>query len=248
MADAGRRRHDAEALEGGLAPAEEAVALLVALVVAVGVDVEGAVVAEGVDLDGVVDDQVDGHAGIDPGGVAAEVVHRVAHRGEVDDGRDTREVLHQDAGGLEGDLVGGLGLRVPAGDRLDVLRADRLAVLEPQDVLEQDLQRVRQPGHVELLLQRIEPVDLIRLTTDLELVTGSETVAVAHAFSIPDRRARNTSERAPDEQRRVGDMEVGEAQPFESPATACAWSLPCVVRLLRCRAVVAEAVGFDDEA
>ena len=36
-----------------------------------------------------------------------------------------------------------------------------LAVLEPQHVLEQDLERVGQPGDVELLLQRVEPVDLV---------------------------------------------------------------------------------------
>ncbi len=50
VADAGRGRHDAEVVEGLLAPAKERVALLVALVVAVGVDVEGLVVAERVDL------------------------------------------------------------------------------------------------------------------------------------------------------------------------------------------------------
>ena len=42
VADPGRRRHDAEVVEGLLAPAQEGVALAVALVVAVGVDVEGA--------------------------------------------------------------------------------------------------------------------------------------------------------------------------------------------------------------
>ena len=192
MADAGRRRDDAEVVERGLAPAQEAVALLVSLVVAVGVDVEGAVGAEGVDLDRVVDHEVDGDARVDPGGVAAEVVHRVAHRGEVDDGGHAGEVLHQHAGGLEGDLVGGLGLRVPARDRLDVVGGDRLAVLEPQDVLEQHLQRIRQPGDVELLLQRVEPVDLVGLARDLELVACSEAV-IAHAFIIPDRLPAESS-------------------------------------------------------
>ena len=60
MADPGRRRDDAEVVERLLAPAQEGVALLVSLVVAVGVDVEGAGVAEGVDLDRVVDHEVDG--------------------------------------------------------------------------------------------------------------------------------------------------------------------------------------------
>ena len=38
---------------------------------------------------------------------------------------------------------------------------DRDAVLEAQQVLEQDLERVRQPGDVELRLQRVEPEDLV---------------------------------------------------------------------------------------
>ena len=54
----------------------------------------------------------------------------------------------------------GLGVVVPAGERLDVLLADGDAVLVAQEVLEQDLQRERQPGDVELRLQRVEAVDL----------------------------------------------------------------------------------------
>ena len=50
--------------------------------------------------------------------------------------------------GRERDLVAGLGLGVPVGERLDVLRADRLPVLVAQQVLEQDLQRERQPRDV----------------------------------------------------------------------------------------------------
>ena len=168
VADPGRRRHHAEVVERLLAPAQEGVALLVALVVAVGVDVEGARVAEGVDLDRVVDHQVDRDERVDARGVAAQVVHRVAHRGQVDDRGHAGEVLHQDAGGLEGDLDARLGVGVPAGDRLDVVGGDGVAVLEPQRVLQQDLQRVRQPRDVEALLQRVEPVDLVLATADLE--------------------------------------------------------------------------------
>ena len=105
VADPGRRRDHAEVVERLLAPAQERVALAVALVVALGVDGEGARVAEGVDLDRVVDDQVDGDQRIDLRRVAAELVHRVAHRRQVDDRGDAGEVLHQDPGRLEGDLL-----------------------------------------------------------------------------------------------------------------------------------------------
>ena len=161
VADPGRRRHDAEVVEGLPAPLEERVALAVALELALGVDGEGALVAEGVDLDRVVDHQVDVDQRVDLLRVAADLGHRVAHRRQVDDRRHAGEVLHQHPGRLEGDLDARLGGGVPAGDRLDVGGADRDAVLEPQDVLQQDLDRVGQAGDVEALLQRVEPEDLV---------------------------------------------------------------------------------------
>jgi hypothetical protein len=88
----------------------------------------------------VVDDQLDRDERVDLGRVAAEVGHRVAHRGQVDDRRHAREVLHQDARRRVGDLVLGLGLGVPGRDPLDLLSGDELAVLVAQEILEQDLQ------------------------------------------------------------------------------------------------------------
>ena len=55
MDDAGVRRHDREVVERALAPAQERVALLVALELALGVDAERVARAERVDLHGVVD-------------------------------------------------------------------------------------------------------------------------------------------------------------------------------------------------
>ena len=53
--------------------------------------------AERVDLHRVVDDELDGLQRVDLLRVAAEPLHRVAHRGEVDHGGDAREVLQQHA-------------------------------------------------------------------------------------------------------------------------------------------------------
>ena len=72
--DAGAGRDDAEVLEGLLRPAQQRVALAVALVLALDVEGEGARVAEGVHLHRVVDDEVGGDEWIDAGGVAAHVV------------------------------------------------------------------------------------------------------------------------------------------------------------------------------
>ena len=139
VADAGVGRHHREVVECGLAPAQEGVALAVALELELGVALEGEPLGEHVDLDRVIDDELDRHERVDPLGVAAELVHRVAHRGQVDDRRHACEVLHEDARRRVGDLGGRIRLGIPAGDRL---RALVLAVA--QQVLEKDLERVRQ--------------------------------------------------------------------------------------------------------
>ena len=88
--DAGVRRHDLEVAERVLAPLEEAIALLVALELELGVLVERGLAAELVDLHRVIDDELDGLERVDLARVAAHALHRVAHRGEVDDARARR--------------------------------------------------------------------------------------------------------------------------------------------------------------
>ena len=105
MADAGARRHDGEIGERLLAPAQEAIALLVVLVFALDVLPERLVGAEIVDHHGMVDDEIDRHQRIDLVRIAAKRLHRVAHGGEIDDGRHAGEILHQHARRTEGDLV-----------------------------------------------------------------------------------------------------------------------------------------------
>jgi hypothetical protein len=105
VADAGARGHHAEIVERALAPFEEHVALHVALVFAVHVHLEGARVAELVDHHRVVDDEVHGVQRVDLLRIAAQRLDPVAHRGEVDDGRNAGEVLHQHARGAIGDLA-----------------------------------------------------------------------------------------------------------------------------------------------
>ena len=108
--DAGAGRDDLELVERGLAPAQELVALDVALVLEFDVARERVGRAEQVGDHRVVDDQLGRRERVDPGGVAAEFDDGLAHRGEVDDGGDAGEVLHDDAGGGELDLGVGLGV------------------------------------------------------------------------------------------------------------------------------------------
>ena len=138
MADARARRHDAQPVERLLRPAQERVALGVALVLPLDVGGVGTLRAEQVDLHRVVDDQVGGDERVDLGRVAAVASHRRAHRRQVDDRRNAGEVLHQDAGGHERDVLRRGG---PGGERGDVVVGDVARAGAPQQVLEQDLER-----------------------------------------------------------------------------------------------------------
>ena len=147
MADAGAGRHDAEVVEGALAPLEEVVALGVALVLELDVVAVGLRRAEIVDDDRVVDDEIDGDQRVDLLRIAAEALHAVAHCGKVDDGGNAGEILHQHAGGTEADLLAGLAaVGQPGGDVLDVRLVDGATVLVAQQVLQQHHHRKRQLG------------------------------------------------------------------------------------------------------
>ena len=179
MADAGARRHDGEIRERLLAPFQEAVALLVLLVFALDVLPERLDVAEIIDDHGMVDDEIDRHQRVDLVGIAAERRHRVAHRGEIDDGGNAGEILHQHARRAKGDLVLLLAAVVqPGRDRLDVVFVDRAPVLVAQQILEHDLHRERQSRDAgeAVLLGGLERKILIGLRADSELLAAFETV------------------------------------------------------------------------
>ena len=74
--DAGSRRNDLEVVERRLAPAQELVALAVALVLDLDVALEGVLGAEQVGDDGVVDDQLGGRERVDLGRVSPEARRR----------------------------------------------------------------------------------------------------------------------------------------------------------------------------
>ena len=158
--DAGVGRHDREVAERGLAPAQERVALAVARELDGGVGRERAGGAVLVDLHGVVDDELGGCERIDALGIAAEAHDRIAHRGQVDDAGHAGEVLQDDARRREGDFVRRGGRGIPVEQRLDVRARDADAVLEAQQILEQDLQGVGQAREL-VLRQSREAPDLV---------------------------------------------------------------------------------------
>jgi hypothetical protein len=139
--DAGGGRDDGEVGQGLLAPLEELVALVVALELLLGVDGQRGLGSVGIDLHRVVDHQVAGDERIDGLGVAAELLHSVAHRREIDDARDTREILEHDSPGHEGDFLLRRGFRVPVGQARNIVGGDDEAVEVAEHGLQQDADR-----------------------------------------------------------------------------------------------------------
>ena len=175
--DAGRRRHDAKVAERLLAPAQEEVALVVALELLAAVEQQRRLAAVLVDLHRMVDDQLDRLQRVDPVGVAAHRHHRVAHRGEVDHRGHAGEVLQQDASRHEGDLARRCGRRVPPAEEIDLLGGDDSAVLAAKEILEQDLERIGEARKVvAALLERGQAGDLEALPADREGTVTGETV------------------------------------------------------------------------
>jgi hypothetical protein len=171
--DAGPRRHHLELVERGLAPAQELVALAVALVLQVDVALEGVRPAEDVGDHRVVDHQLGRGQRVDLGRVAAELGDGLAHGGQVHDARHAGEVLHHDAAGGELDLHGRFRGGVPTRQRAHVIFGDVRAVLGAQQVLQQDLQAVRQAlrtGH------RAQPEHLVRGRSDGQRAPRAEAV------------------------------------------------------------------------
>ena len=156
MDDAGVRRHDEEVVERALTPAEKGVALVVPLELELDVAPDREPGGELVDLHRVVDHELDRDQRVDRLRIAALVAHGIAHRRQVDDAGDAREVLQQDARRSERDLARRLRVGDPVRDG-----GGTLLRAVPEDVLEQDPERVREPDG-----GGVEPVEPVALVAD----------------------------------------------------------------------------------
>jgi hypothetical protein len=175
--DARLRWDHLEVAEGVLAPTEEFVALAVSFVFELGVGRERPGVTVVVHLDRVVDDQLTRDERIDLVRVAPQIGHRVAHRGQVNDGRHPGKVLEEHAGRAEPDLDVRLGLRVPLAQGLDVGSPDGQAVLGAEQVFEQDLEGERQSVRLgEVAVEGGETVDGVGLAVHVQSRASPERV------------------------------------------------------------------------
>jgi hypothetical protein len=175
MDDAGVGRHDLEVAERGLPPAQETVALAVALEFDFIVVLERIGRAVFIDLHRVIDDQFGGRERIDALRISAEPNDGFAHGRQIDDAGNAREVLHDDACGCKCDLVTGLRLRVPLQQSLDIVLGDVHAVFEAQEIFQQYLQGKGQAADV-LLLERIEAQNFILLRAHFERRSRLEAI------------------------------------------------------------------------
>ena len=118
-----------------------------------------------------------GHERIDAAGVGPAAVDGGAQRGQVDDGRDAGQVLHEHARGHEGELRAGMRRR-PGRQRAHVLLADVLGAGAAQQVLEQHADGVGERQRVD---QAVEAVDSLAAR---ERVAGAEGIGVGHARNL----------------------------------------------------------------
>jgi hypothetical protein len=68
----------------------------------------------------VINDQIDGHEGVDLGRVTTEALHSISHGSKIDNCGYTSEILKDDSRGSEGDFSVVLRVLDPVEDLLDV--------------------------------------------------------------------------------------------------------------------------------
>src|SRR5436305_9527630 len=105
MHDTNARRNQLECFERLLPPLKKLVTLAVALELHVQIELQRARRTEEIDLHGVIDNQIDRHERLDDLRVAPEPLHSAAHRREVDNQRNSSEVLQNNARNDEWDLL-----------------------------------------------------------------------------------------------------------------------------------------------
>ena len=142
VTDSGVRWNDFEVLKRGLAPAQKSIALDVALEFQFRVQSEGVDVAEIVHLHGMVDDQFRWEKRVDALGIAAHFYERLAHRGQIHDGRHAREVLQQDAGRHECNFFF-RSAGPPTRQGLNIFWVDKAAIFEAKQIFKENAQRER---------------------------------------------------------------------------------------------------------
>ena len=118
-------------------PAQEGVALDVALEFEFRVEREGHIGAELVDLHRVVDHEFRGQQGVHFFRIAAQRANRLAHGGEIDDRGYSGKILQEDARWHEGNFLLRSGVRIPTGQRFYISGMNESSVLLAQKIFQE---------------------------------------------------------------------------------------------------------------
>ena len=162
MANACARRHHAEILECLLAPAQERITLAVAVEFNLDILLKGTLAAEGIDHHRVINHKIDSRQRIDFLRIAAQRLHRFAHRRQIDHGGNAGEILHQHACGAVCHFVFCFTLvGEPCLTGLHVIGRDRYAIFKTQQVFQQHLHRERQPRHITNMFRRFRQAEIV---------------------------------------------------------------------------------------
>src|SRR6476660_6896989 len=105
MHDADSRWNELQSLESLLPPLEKLVTLAITFELHVQIEFQRARRTKEIDLHRVIDNQIDRHERLDDLRVASEPLHGAAHRREVDNQRNSGEVLQNNARNNERDLL-----------------------------------------------------------------------------------------------------------------------------------------------
>jgi len=176
--DAHGRGNHAKVLEGFLTPAEEFVALAIALELEFDVFKKCVGRAKAIDLDRMVDHQIDGYERIDFSGIAAQSMHGVAHGGQIDHCRHARKILEHYPGGLERHFHADGLMGVPKGQVFYVGFGDLVAVAIAEHGFEQDADGIGQgpQAHQTGVLQAGQTINAGRACAGVESISGVEGI------------------------------------------------------------------------
>ena len=145
--DTSGRRNHREIFKGFLSPAQELVALVVALELDLHVLAEREFGTEQIHLHRVIDHKIHRHGRIDFLRIATHLGHGMTKRGQIHHRRNAREILQHHAGRLERDFdIAGVR-RVVCRDFADIVFSDHIAVAFAKHGFEQHFDGERKAAH-----------------------------------------------------------------------------------------------------
>ena len=145
VADARIRRHHLEIEKCFLPPAQKRIAFQIALHLDFRVQQKRLPRSKIIHLHGMIDHQIRRKQRIDFPGIAAQSLHRVAHRRQIDHRRHAREILHQHARRHEGHFLPRRLGRIPFRQHFNIRGLDEASIFIAQEIFQQHLQRKGKP-------------------------------------------------------------------------------------------------------